>query len=244
MPAGLQGFTQQPARAAQRPNVIVVLTDDQGYGDLSSHGNPLLRTPHMDRLRAASARLTDFHVAPMCTPTRAQLMTGRDAMATAAINVSSGRTLLRRDLPTMAEVFQGAGYRTGIFGKWHLGDSYPYRPDDRGFEESVWFPSSHVGSVSDAWNNDYFNDRYKHHGKLRQYEGYCTDVFFNEAMQWMRSQQAAKQPFFAYIPTNAPHGPLFVPEAYSKPYAEQPRALANFFGMLANLDENLGKLMV
>jgi arylsulfatase len=178
----------------------------------------------------------------MCTPTRAQLMTGRDALDSGAMNVSSGRTLLRPDLATMADVFAAAGYRTGIFGKWHLGDSYPYRPEDRGFEESLWFPSSHIGSASDAWNNDYFDDRYRHNGAVERYRGYSTDVFFGEAIRWIRARHSAGERFFAYIPTNAPHGPLFVQDRYREPYRDLPGALASFFGMIANLDENVGRL--
>ena len=117
------------------------MVDDQGYGDLSVHGNPVLKTPNMDRLHAESIRFTDFHVQPMCTPTRGQLMTGVDALRNGAMNVSSGRTNLRRDFPTMPEIFAAAGYRTGMFGKWHLGDNYPYRPQDRGFQESIWYQS-------------------------------------------------------------------------------------------------------
>jgi arylsulfatase len=235
--AGGIAAAQKPA---DRPNVIIVLTDDQGYGDLSRHGNPVLRTPNLDRLGDESIRLTDFHVAPMCTPTRSQLMSGKDALANCACNVSSGRTPMRTDLPTMADVFAGNGYATGIFGKWHLGDNYPYRPEDRGFQEAVWFPSSHIGSAPDAWNNDYFNDSYRHNGRLEPYEGYCTDVFFGEAMEWMRRQKG--QPFFTYIALNAPHGPLFVPDRYKQPYAGQPPNVASFFGMIANIDENMGRL--
>lgn len=225
-----------------RPNVILIVSDDQGYGDFSAHGNPRLRTPNLDRLRAESIRLTDFHATPMCTPTRSQLMTGRDALMTSAMNVSSGRTLLRRDFPTMGEVFRAAGYRTGIFGKWHLGDSYPYRPEDRGFDETVWFPSSHIGSTGDAWGNDYFSDRYRHNGGLMPYVGYCTDVFFAEAQKWIRRQTQSRNSFLAYIPLNAPHGPLFVDPKYVEPYRDLPPAVANFFGMIANLDENMGRL--
>src|SRR5512139_1872180 len=127
------GIAGEAVAAAAKPNVVIVLTDDQGYGDLSCHGNPVLKTPEMDRLHHQSVRFTDFHVAPMCTPTRSQLMSGRDALDNGAMNVSSGRTMLRRGIPTMADVFAGSGYRTGIFGKWHLGDVYPYRPQDRGF---------------------------------------------------------------------------------------------------------------
>ncbi len=229
-------------RSAERPNVILVLTDDQGYGDISAHGNPVLKTPRMDRLRAESVRLTDFHVTPMCTPTRSQLMTGRACLVNGAMNVSSGRTQLRTDVPTMAEIFAASGYKTGHFGKWHLGDTYPYRPIDRGFQESIWFASSHIGSTPDAWNNDYVNDTYRHNGRPQKYEGYCTDVFFGEAMNWIRARARAKQPFFTYLPTNAPHGPLFAPEKYKQPYADQPAPVASFFGMIANIDKNLGKL--
>ncbi|MBK7929776.1 MAG: sulfatase-like hydrolase/transferase, partial [Bryobacterales bacterium] len=162
--APLVAQTTPPRPAPPRPNVIVILTDDQGFADLGAHGNPRLKTPNLDKLHGESVRLTDFHVTPMCTPTRGQLLTGRDALVNGAVNVSSGRTLLRRDLPTMADIFAASGYRTGIFGKWHLGDSYPYRPEDRGFHEAVWFASSHIGATPDAWNNDYFNDRYRHNG--------------------------------------------------------------------------------
>jgi arylsulfatase len=232
-----------PGRPAEaRPNVILVITDDQAYGDLSCHGNPVLKTPNLDRLHDESVRLTDFHVAPMCTPTRGQLLSGRDALANGAMNVSSGRTLLRRGIPTMADVFAASGYRTGLFGKWHLGDNAPYRPHDRGFHEAVWFPSSHVSSAPDYWNNDYFDDHYRHNGRVEAYEGYCTDVFFGEAMKWIRSTAARGGPFFAYIAPNAPHGPLFVPQKYRDLYPGQPRAVASFFGMIANIDENMGKL--
>ena len=139
-----------------RPNVVYVMTDDQGYGEISVHGNPILNTPHMDRLHGQSIRLSDFHAAPMCTPSRGQLLTGLDAARNGAINVSSGRTLLRAELPTMANFFQDAGYSTGIFGKWHQGDNYPFRPEDRGFDETLWFPSSHINSAGDWWDNDYF----------------------------------------------------------------------------------------
>jgi arylsulfatase len=232
--------TSAPAHA--KPNVIVILTDDQGYGDLACHGNPEVKTPNVDRLYRESLRLTDFHVAPMCTPTRGQLMSGRDALANGAMNVSSGRTMLRRGLPTMANVFAASGYKTGQFGKWHLGDVYPYRPQDRGFQEALFFPSSHIGSAADFWDNDYFNDVYEHNGVRRPFEGYCTDVFFGAALQWIKACHAQGQPFFAYIATNAPHGPLFVPERYRTPYRHLPRNVASFFGMIANIDENVGKL--
>src|SRR5262245_56981384 len=199
------------AAAASKPNVILVVTDDQGYGDFSCHGNPVLRTPNLDRLHAESIRLTDFHVTPMCTPTRGQLMTGQDALLNGAMNVSSGRTLLRRGITTMPEIFRANGYRTAMFGKWHLGDNYPYRPHDRGFEEALYYPSSHISSAPDYWNNDYFDDVYRRNGKPEAQKGYCTDVFFAEAERWIRGSARRSEPFFTYIATNAPHGPLFVP---------------------------------
>ena len=130
-----------------RPNVLVIMTDDQGYPEISAHGNPVLQTPNLDRLHEQSLRLSDYHVAPMCTPTRGQLLTGLDAARNGAVNVSSGRALIRQEVPIMANYFGDAGYSTGVFGKWHLGANYPYRPQDRGFHESVWYPSSSIPSV-------------------------------------------------------------------------------------------------
>ena len=237
--ASVFGASATPAR---RPNIILLLTDDQGYGDLSVHGNPVLKTPHLDRLHAESVRFRDFHVAPMCTPTRGQLMTGVDALRNGAMNVSSGRTMLRREYPTIAEVLSGYGYRTGLFGKWHLGDNYPYRPQDRGFQETIWFPSSHIPSAAGYFNNDYFDDVYQHNGKPRQFSGYTTDVFFREAKAWMRERAARGEPFFCYLPLAAPHGPLLVPDKYREPYRNHDRRIASFFGMIANIDENVGQL--
>jgi arylsulfatase A-like enzyme len=236
----LIGCQTVPDGPAARPNIIIVLTDDQGYGDLGCHGNPVLKTPHLDRLHAESIRLTDFHVAPMCTPTRGQLLTGTDALANGAMNVSSGRTLLRHGIPTIASTFGLHGYRTGLFGKWHLGENHPYRPQDRGFQESLWYPSSHIGSAPDYWNNDYFDDVYRRNGRLEPVKGYCTDVFFGEAMKWIKG--GGDKPFLAYIPLAAAHGPLYVPQKYRDLYKDQPRGVASFFGMIANIDENMGKL--
>ena len=158
-------YYSQPLAVCAQPNVIIVMTDDQGYPELSAHGNPILHTPNLDRLHGQSIRFSDYHVSPMCTPTRGQLLTGLDAARNGAVNVSSGRALLRSENPTMANYFGDAGYSTGIFGKWHLGANYPYRPQDRGFQESVWYPSSSIPSVPAYWGNDYFDDVYVHNGK-------------------------------------------------------------------------------
>jgi arylsulfatase A-like enzyme len=244
--------------ASERPNVIVILTDDQGYGDMSFNGNPVVQTPSMDSLARQSVRLTDFHVAPMCTPTRGQLLSGQDAFRNRAMNVSSGRTLLDRHLPTMASLFSEAGYRTAMFGKWHLGDNYPYRPQDRGFQESLWFPSSHLSAVPDFWSNDYFDDTFNHNGVREKFDGYCTDVFFDQATQWIAKEAPSKQPFFVYLPLNAPHGPHFVPNKYREPVRKSLDAVADklpkltdkqrtqlvrYLAMIANIDENLSKLL-
>ena len=241
----------------QRPNVIVVMTDDQGYGDLGCHGNPVAQTPHLDRLHRESVRLIDFHAAPMCTPTRGQMLMGLDAARNGAVNVSSGRTLLQADLPTMADIFRANGYRTGLFGKWHLGDNYPYRPQDRGFDESLWFPSSHISSLPDYWENDYFDDVYCHNGARERYDGYCTEVFFREATAWIEERATADEPFFAFLPTNAPHFPWWVPaqdrEAIEATFADGEHALPDlepeqrariirFLAMIRNVDTHVGEL--
>lgn len=231
--------------AADRPNVILILTDDQGYGDVSSHGNPVLKTPNVDRLAKESVRFTDFHVAPMCSPTRGQLMTGIDAMRNGSTAVCQGRSMMRRELPTMADFFAASGYATGHFGKWHLGDSYPHRPQDRGFQETLHHRAWGITSLADYWGNTYFDPVLEHNGTDKKYEGYCTDIFFGEAMKWIEKQSSDDQPFFCYLPTNTPHVPDVCAEKYSKPYEGMYNGKpmpAKFYGMIANLDENLGKL--
>jgi arylsulfatase A-like enzyme len=226
-----------------RPNVIFVLTDDQGYGDLSCLGNPVLRTPAIDRLYAESVRLSDFHVAPVCTPTRGELLSGCDALHNGATFVCMGRSLMRADLPTMPEIFAESGYHTGHFGKWHLGDNYPYRPQDRGFHETIYHPSWGITSAADYFGNDYFDDHYRHKDDIEQFKGYCTDVWFDEAMKWMRGCIDRDEPFFSYVATNAPHGPLWVPDTYRQPYlGAVKRDEASFFGMISNIDENMARL--
>ena len=225
-----------------KPNVIIVLTDDQGYGDLSCHGNPVLKTPNLDQLRTESVRFADFHVSAMCTPSRGQILTGMDAFRNGATCVSRGRSLIQPGIPTMADLFSANGYKTAIFGKWHLGDNYPYRPQDRGFQETVHHAAWGITSIPDYWTNDYFDDKYLHNGVYEAYEGYCTDVWFNETMNWMKERQKNDEPFFVYLPTNAPHSPLWVAEKYSEPYADFPE-VKDFYGMISNIDENMGRLM-
>jgi arylsulfatase A-like enzyme len=227
------------------PNVILIMTDDLGYGDISAHGSPVLKTPELDTLREQSVRFTDFHVAPKCTPTRGQLMTGIDAMRNGATRVCQGRSLPQPHLKMMPQYFADAGYATGMFGKWHLGDSYPYQPRFRGFQEVVSFRAWGITSLADYWGNDYFDPVLMHNGVDKKYEGYCTDIFFREAMNWIEHCAHKEKPFFVYLPTNTPHVPEQVANEYSQPYAGKYKGKpipGDFYGMIANIDENIGKL--
>ncbi len=228
---------------AGRPNVVLVMTDDQGYGDLGCHGNTMIRTPSLDKLHAESLRLTDFHVSPVCTPTRASLMTGRDCVRVGAWATTWGRSLPYADELMMPAFFKAGGYRTGMFGKWHLGDNYPFRPQDRGFEHVVYHGGGGVGQTPDYWGNDYFDDSYFHNGAAKKHDGYCTDIWFDEAMKFITANKV--RPFFAYISTNAPHSPLNVAKKYYEPYVKKGvnRNMAKFYGMIENIDENMGKLI-
>ncbi len=240
---GCSAVGQSTAAKRKSPNVILVMTDDQGYGDLRCHGNPVIQTPNLDRLYTQSIRLTDFHVGPTCSPTRAALMTGRYCNRTGVWHTIMGRSLLRKDEVTIADVFSTGGYRTGIFGKWHLGDNYPFRPQDRGFAEVLIHGGGGVGQGPDYWGNDYFDDTYFHNGEPKKFEGYCTDIWFDGAMKFIENNK--ERPFFCYVPTNAPHGPYNVADKYSKPYRDKgvPKSQANFYGMITNIDENMGRLM-
>ncbi len=228
-----------------RPNIILVITDDQGFGDVGAHGNATIRTPNLDRLHSQSVRLTDFHVDPTCSPTRSALVTGRYSSRTGVWHTIMGRSIVHRDETTFADVLAGAGYDTAFFGKWHLGDSAPYRPIDRGFQEAVYHGGGGVGQTPDYWGNDYFDDTYWHNGAPVAYEGYCTDVFFDNALRFIDKRVAADSgPFFIYLSTNAPHGPFLVDEKYSQPYADigVPSPMDKFYGMIENIDENMGRL--
>ncbi len=228
--------------SAEKPNVIIVITDDQGYGDLSCHGNPVLKTPNLDRLYADSVRLADYHVAPTCSPTRAALLTGHWTNRTGVWHTIMGRSMLRENEVTLGQAFQDNGYATGMFGKWHLGDNYPFRPEDRGFTEVLRHGGGGVGQTPDYWDNAYFDGSYWHNGTPTPVKGFCSDVFFDYATRFIKQQKSQNKPFLAYIATNAPHGPMHAPEEFSAPYAEQGVPVANFLGMIANIDTNVGRL--
>jgi arylsulfatase A-like enzyme len=231
------------AAAADKPNIVLVMTDDQGYGDLSCHGNPILKTPNIDRLYGEAVRLTDYHVAPTCSPTRCALLTGHWTNRTGVWHTIMGRSMLRENEVTMGQVFKDAGYATGMFGKWHLGDNYPFRPEDRGYTEVLRHGGGGVGQTPDYWDNAYFDGSYWHNGTPEPVKGFCSDVFFDYAKRFIKTQKAADKPFLAYIVTNAPHGPMHSPKEFSKPYESVKNVgLQNFYGMIANIDDNVGRM--
>ena len=227
----------------RRPNVIIFVTDDQGYGDLSLHGNPQLKTPHLDSVAKDGTELTRFYVCPVCAPTRASLMTGRYNYRTGAIDTYLGRTMMYPDEFTLAEILRNAGYRTGIFGKWHLGDDYPLRSMDQGFEESLVLRGGGLEQPGNVPHDGYFDPILQHNGEPQKCYGYCTDIFTNAALEFIEG--ARHQPFFAYIATNAPHTPLEVDEAYVAPFKAMglDDTTARVYGMVANIDENMGRLL-
>ncbi|MBB3205700.1 putative sulfatase [Rhodopirellula rubra] len=240
--AFLSPFELTHAADQSQPNVIVIVTDDQGYGDMSCHGNPWLKTPNLDRLHAESVRLQNYHVDPVCTPTRAALMTGRYSSRVGAWAVTEGRQLLRSNEVTMAEVFAASNYRTAMFGKWHLGDTWPYAPRFRGFQEVVRHFAGGIDEIGNPIGNDYFDDTYYRNGTPETIAGYCTNVFFEQCQRFV-SEKSEKR-FFVYLPLNAMHSPHTVAEEYSAPFTAQghPPERAKFYGQIINFDENLGRL--
>ncbi len=246
--------------AESRPNVILIMSDDQGFGDIGYHGNKIIQTPHLDRLAEQSVRLTRFYVSPVCTPTRASLMTGRYNYRTRAIDTYIGRAMMDPAEVTVAEMLGAAGYRTGLFGKWHLGDSYPLRPQDQGFGSVLMHRGGGLGQPSDSPGNPgYTNAFLWRDGREFQSSGYCTDVFTDAAIEFIGREKS--NPFFVYLAFNAPHDPLELPDADHALYRdrdlspEAQRALgmtvpdkidadktARVYGMVTNLDRNLGRL--
>ena len=230
------------AQDGKQPNVVIVITDDQGYGDTGFSGNPIIKTPNIDKLRGQGTLLGNFHVDPTCAPTRSALMTGRYSDRVGVWHTVQGRSMLRRRETTMANIFDSNGYATAIFGKWHLGDCYPFRPEDRGFKHCVYHGAGGVGQAPDYWGNDYFDDTYIVNGKIQQFEGFCTDVWFDEGLKFIKDNK--DKPFFAYISTNAPHGPYYCPKKYTKMYEDNPDVpQAAFYGMITNVDDNMARLM-
>lgn len=229
------------------PNVILIMTDDQGYGDLACHGNPYIETPHLDKLHSESIRFTNFHVNPFCAPTRAALMTGRFSDLTHVRTTINGRNHLNVSETTIAEYFKASGYSTGQFGKWHLGQNYPFRPIDRGFDEWVGHGDGGTGTASDYWGNDKMNDTYMRNGKWEKFEGFCTDIYFDETMKFIDNNR--DDPFFIYLATNVPHSPWNVLQESREKYKSKLKGLGgknnsviDFYATITRFDENLGRL--
>lgn len=249
--ACLCGCVQAFAAAAEKPNIILVMPDDVGYGDYACLGNPVLRTPAVDAFRKQSLLFTQFHVSPTCAPTRSALMSGRHEFKNGVTHTILERERMTLKTFTLPQMLKTAGYTTGIFGKWHLGDEEAYRPESRGFDEVYihgggGIGQTYPGSCGDAPGNTNINPTLWHNGKFEKTTGYCTDLFFAQAIEWMKAKREAKQPFFAYIPLNAAHSPHVLPKEYYQHYLGQPNVseeTAKFFGMIENVDTNFGKLL-
>jgi arylsulfatase A-like enzyme len=238
--SGLVSSANSQSKQLDHPNVIIVLTDDQGYGDFACHGNPYLKTPNLDKLHNESICFTDFHVAPMSSPTRGQLLTGVDCLRNGCMATCVGRSTVREEYPMAPEIFASAGYQTAMFGKWHVGCNWPHRPMDRGFQNAEYFLGFGLTDIPHIWNSDYFDPYYFKNGDLKKAKGYCNDFWFGEAMSWMKECKISGKPFFCYLPTNLAHFPEWVDSSYSSPYKAS--GIADYYGMIASIDENVGKL--
>lgn len=237
------GGMEAPSPSREKPNIVLIMTDDQGWAQLGSHGNELIRTPRLDAFASQSVELIRFYVSPVCAPTRASLMTGRYNYRTGVVDTYIGRAMMHADETTVAEMLSAAGYKTGIFGKWHLGDNHPMRAFEQGFQETLIHKGGGIGQPSDPPGTGYFDPILQHNGKEEQHKGYCTDIFFDAAIKY--AEASRNDPFFIYIPTNAPHSPYDVADSYIEPY----KAMglndkdARIYGMITNIDENFGRLL-
>jgi len=236
--------------AGSRPNIVLIITDDQGFPPLGRHGHPWLQTPRLDQLYDASVRFTRFYVSPTCSPTRAALLTGRHEMKNGVTHTILERERLALDAATLPQVLKSAGYTSGIFGKWHLGDEEPYQPHRRGFDEAFIHGGGGIGQVypgscADAPHNGYFDPVIRHNGSFVKTRGFCTDVFFSAALDWIRQVKDRDAPFFAYVAPNAPHGPYHAPKSSARRFTELGfgKETAGFYGMIENIDQNVGRLV-
>ncbi|MEG3657213.1 arylsulfatase [Arenibacter palladensis] len=253
------------AQKNQPPNIILIITDDQGYGDLGFTGNPHVKTPVIDALARESVRFNNFYVSPVCAPTRSSLMTGRYSLRTGMRDTYNGGAIMASNEVTIAEMLKQANYSTGAFGKWHLGDNYPSRPSDQGFDESVIHLSGGMGQVGDITtyfkgDRSYFDPVLWHNNEQESFEGYCSDIFTDQAINFIDKNK--ESPFFCYLAFNAPHTPLQVPDSYyqkykdidpsdgfgkdGKPFSKMSEKdkedARKVYAMVNNIDDNLGKL--
>ena len=249
----------------KKPNVIIIMTDDQGFGDLGINKNPNIITPNIDQFASESVRFDNFFVSPVCAPTRASLMTGRYSLRTGVRDTYNGGAIMSNTETTIAEILKEADYSTGIFGKWHLGDNYPFRPSEQGFDESIIHLAGGIGQVGDftnyyKGNTSYFDPILWKNNKKNQYDGYCSDIFAENAVKFIEKNK--NKPFFCYLSFNAPHTPLQVPKKYYNMYKDldpelgfNDESLASkmsekdkedarrIYGMVTNIDDNVGKVL-
>ena len=249
----------------KKPNVIIIMTDDQGFGDLGINKNPNIITPNIDQFASESVRFDNFFVSPVCAPTRASLMTGRYSLRTGVRDTYNGGAIMSNTETTIAEILKEADYSTGIFGKWHLGDNYPFRPSEQGFDESIIHLAGGIGQVGDftnyyKGNTSYFDPILWKNNKKNQYDGYCSDIFAENAVKFIEKNK--NKPFFCYLSFNAPHTPLQVPKKYYNMYKDldpelgfNDESLASkmsekdkedarrIYGMVTNIDDNIGKVL-
>jgi len=262
----LTSFSPSFSQVRQHPNVLIILTDDQGFGDLGINGNPHVKTPVIDHFAKENIRFNNFYASPVCAPTRSSLMTGRYSLRTGIRDTYNGGAIMATGEVTIAEMLKQADYKTGIFGKWHLGDNYPSRPNDQGFDESVVHLSGGMGQVGDITtyfrgDSSYFDPVLWHNGKKEAYKGYCSDIFASRAIDFITRNHDS--PFFCYLAFNAPHTPLQVPESYFRRFRKiDPSAgfgidknttvqmsenekedARKIYAMLANIDDNIGKVL-
>ncbi len=237
-----RSMEKSAARAAAQPNIVLVITDDQGYGDLRCHGNPYIKTPALDSFAKESVEFSRFYVCPVCAPTRAGLMTGRYNYRTGVVDTFIGRAMMYNEEVTLPEMLKKNGYTSALFGKWHLGDNYPLRPQDQGFDEVLMHNGGGIGQPSDPPGNTYFNTVFTHNGKQVKKHGYCMDVYTDAAVEFITANK--NRPFFVYLATNTPHTPLEVPQRYVKPYLDMGLcdATARTYGMIENIDDNFRRL--
>ena len=233
----------QQIHAQKRPNILLIMTDDQGVGDIGIHNNDLLKTPNMDAIAKQGAEFKQFIVNFNCSPTRASMLTGRDNYRTGVVGVTETSPLMKSSEVTIAKLLIEAGYSTGIFGKWHLGDSYPMRPSDKGFQETLIHKGGGIGQASDPPGNSYFNPILEHNNVKKVFEGYCDDIFADATLSFIDKNK--DKPFFAFYATNLPHFPLTVSDKWVDPFRKMGlhELNARTYGMVANVDANIGRLL-
>lgn len=237
--------SNQTAFAEDKPNIIIMMTDDQGYGDLGSHGNPYLKTPNIEKIGKNGIEMDNFVTYPNCSATRAGLLTGRYPYRTGVVAVTQVDHLMNASEITLAEVLKDSGYSTGIFGKWHLGDNYPMRPTDQGFEEALVHKAGGIGQAAGPVGNTYFDPILEHNDVSKKYEGYVDDIFTEAALDFIDEKKNDDEPFLLYLATNLPHFPLQVPDSRAQRFRDlglhEDNALT--FGMIENIDYNVGRVL-